>query len=163
MRREAIIPNRANVQLYFSRQAKGISPKCSSQESAYQRDTFYIGGGYVDSGIPGQQMWSDQIYVEKLTPAQKVNKRYPMVFVSAGVNTGAEWLNTPDNRKGWASYYLDQGYQVYVVDIAANGRSGQQLLSKYPLRIGSTDIINEQGFTAPDNFDQYPQAILHTQ
>jgi hypothetical protein len=142
---------------------KGISPKCSSQESAYQRDFFYIGGGYVDSGIPGQQMWSDQLYVEKLTPAKKVNKPYPMVFVSAGVNTGAEWLNTPDNRKGWASYYLDQGYQVYIVDIAANGRSGQQLLSKYPLRLGSTDIINEQGFTAPENFDQYPQANAHKQ
>jgi hypothetical protein len=142
---------------------KAISPKCSSRESAHHRDTFYIGGGYVDSGIPGQQMWSDSLYVEKLTPANKVNKPYPMVFISAGVNTGAEWLNTPDNRKGWASYYLDQGYQVYVVDIAANGRSGQQLLSKYPLRIGSTDIINGQGFLAPEHFDQYPQADLHTQ
>ena len=142
---------------------KAISPKCSSQESAYHRDVFYIGGGYVDSGIPGQQIWSDQLYVEKLTPIKNATKPYPMVFVSAGVNTGVEWLNTPDNRKGWASYYLDQGYQVYIVDIAANGRSGQQLLSKYPLRIGSTDIINEQGFTAPENFNQYPQAKLHTQ
>jgi pimeloyl-ACP methyl ester carboxylesterase len=143
---------------------KGISPKCSSQESAYHRDIFYVGGGYVDSGIPGQQMWSDQLYVEKLTPSTKAQKKpYPMVFVSAGVNTGAEWLNTPDNRKGWASYYLDQGYQVYIVDIPANGRSGQQLLSKYPLRIGSTDVINEQGFTVPEKFDQYPQANLHTQ
>ncbi|EMD93359.1 hypothetical protein COCC4DRAFT_133438 [Bipolaris maydis ATCC 48331] len=140
-----------------------ISPKCNSQESAYQRDFFYIGGGYVDSGIPDQQMWSDQLYVEKLTPAKKVDKPYPMVFVSAGINTGAEWLNTPDNRKGWASYYLDQGYQVYIVDIAANGRSGQQLLSKYPLRLASTDVINEQGFTAVGNFADYPQASLHTQ
>jgi hypothetical protein len=40
----------------------GISPKCKSQESSYQRDFFYIGGGYVDSGIPGQQMWSNQLY-----------------------------------------------------------------------------------------------------
>jgi pimeloyl-ACP methyl ester carboxylesterase len=147
---------------------KGISPRCSSQESAYHRDVFYVGGGYVDSGIPGQQMWSDQLYVEKLTPTstkaqKKKNKPYPIVFVSAGVNTGAEWLNTPDNRKGWASYYLDQGYQVYIVDIPANGRSSQQQLSKYPLRIGSTDVINEQGFTAPENFDQYPQADLHNQ
>jgi pimeloyl-ACP methyl ester carboxylesterase len=143
---------------------KGISPKCSSQESAYHRNVFYVGGGYVDSGISGQQMWSDQLYVEKLTPATKAKEKpYPIVFVSAGVNTGAEWLNTPDNRKGWASYYLDQGYQVYIVDIPANGRSGQQLLSKYPLRIGSTDVINEQGFTAPEKFDQYPQANLHTQ
>lgn len=143
--------------------AKGISPRCSSQESAYRRDSFYIGGGYADSGIPGQQLWSDQLYVEKLTPAKKVDKPYPMVFVSAGINTGAQWLNTPDNRKGWASHYLDQGYQVYIVDIAANGRSGQQLLSKYPLRIASTDVINEQGFTAPEHFDYYPQAALHTQ
>ena len=49
---------------------KAVSPKCRSQESTYQRDTFYIGGGYVASGIPGQDMWANEIYVEKLTPAR---------------------------------------------------------------------------------------------
>lgn len=140
-----------------------VSPQCSSAEAAYSRDFFYIGGGYVPSGIPGQDMWGNQLYVEKLTPAKKVKKDYPIVFVSAGVPAGNVWLNTPDNRKGWASYYLDQGYQVYILDIAANGRSGQQQTANYPLRIGSTDIINEQGFTAPEDYNQYPQARLHTQ
>ncbi|KAL5417951.1 hypothetical protein PMIN04_007527 [Paraphaeosphaeria minitans] len=66
-----------------------------------------------------------------------------MVFVSAGVNKGAEWLHTPDYRKG--------------------DRNGQQLLPKYPLRIGSTYIIKEQGFTAPEDFDPYPRANVHRQ
>lgn len=142
---------------------KAVSPKCSSKESAYVRDYFYIGGGYVASGIPGQDMWGGQLYVEKLTPAKGASKKYPVVFVSAGLPSGTVWLNTPDNRKGWASMALDQGYQVYIIDITANGRSTQQELSKYPLRIGSTDIINEQGFTAPEDYMQYPQASLHTQ
>jgi pimeloyl-ACP methyl ester carboxylesterase len=107
-------------------------------------------------------MWGGQLYVEKLTPT-KNSKPYPIVFVSPGLPAGTVWLNTPDNRKGWASYYLEQGYQVYIIDITANGRSGQQELTKYPLRLGSTDVINEQGFTAPENYDQYPQANLHTQ
>lgn len=139
-----------------------LSPLCKTKETSYARDTFFVGGGYVPSGIPGQSMWGDQLYVEKLSP-KKVKKTYPIVFVSAGVPAGNVWLNTPDNRKGWASYYLDKGYQVYIVDIAANGRSGQQELAKYPLRFGSSDIINEQGFTAPEKYNQYPQSQLHTQ
>lgn len=142
---------------------KAVSPECRSQESTYQRDTFYIGGGYVASGIPGQDMWANEIYVEKLTPARRkgASGHKPVVFISAGLPSGSVWLNTPDNRKGWASYFLDEGYQVYIVDIIANGRSGQNQVANYPLRLGSTDVINEQGFTAPEILNAYPQSQGH--
>lgn len=29
--------------------------------------------------------------------------------------SGVTWLNTPDGRKGFASYFLEQGYQVYLL------------------------------------------------
>ena len=142
-----------------------VSPKCQTHESAYHRDVFYIGGGYVASGIPGELMWANETYIEKLTPAGHagVTQPHPIVFISPGLPSGSVWLNTPDNRKGWASYFLDAGYQVYIVDITANGRSGQNLIDDFPLRIGSTDIINEEGFTAPEILDAYPQSQGHTQ
>ena len=75
------------------------------------------------------------------------------------------WLNTPDNRKGWASYFIDQGYTVYILDIVANGRSSQNDVASFPLIAGSTDVNTEAGFTAPEKNTaySYPQAVNHTQ
>lgn len=140
-----------------------VSPKCQSKEAAYHRDFFYIGGSYVSSRIPGQNVPGGQLYVEKLTPLDGVQHEHPVVFVSAGLPAGNVWLNTPDNRQGWASYFVESGFQVCVVDIVANGRSSQNEVTKYPFRLGSTDVINEQGFTAPELYEQYPQAVNHTQ
>ncbi|KAK8036144.1 alpha/beta-hydrolase [Apiospora rasikravindrae] len=139
-----------------------LSPKCKSTEAAYTRDFFYVGGDYVASTVPGQSIFTGQMYVEKLTPVTGVNQTYPLVFVSAGVPSGTVWLNTPDNRKGWASYFVEAGYQVYIVDITGNGRSGQNDVAAFPLRFGSTDNITQDGFTAPKlAAHPYPQAVGH--
>ena len=141
---------------------RAVSPSCKTNESAYHRDFFYIGGGYAPAGnSTSSSIFSDQIYVEKLTPAKGVKKARPLVFISAGVPSGVVWLNTPDNRKGWASYFLDAGYQVYILDITANGRSGQNDVVKYPLRFGSTDTIHQGSFTAPELTNPYPQSQGH--
>ncbi|MGI4852259.1 MAG: alpha/beta hydrolase, partial [Janthinobacterium lividum] len=60
-------------------------------------------------------------------------------------------------RKGWASYFLDQGYLVYIVDQTSVGRATDQDFDAYPLRIGSTAEIAEVGFTIPQSVDAYPQ------
>ncbi|KAI3398725.1 hypothetical protein diail_8764 [Diaporthe ilicicola] len=136
-----------------------VKPECKPSENPYHRDVFFIGGEYVTSGT--SYIISDQLYVEKLTPIAGVNKTFPVVFISAGLPSGSVWLNTPDNRPGWASYFLDKGYQVYILDIAANGRSAQNDVGKYPLRLGSTVSIHENGFTAPEILDAYPQSQGH--
>lgn len=143
---------------------KAINPACNSVESAYRRDVFFVGGQY----IPYNTTWirTGQLYVEKLTRADATGttKPYPLVLISAGVPAGNVWLNTPDNRKGWASLFLDRGYAVYIVDITANGRSGQNDLAQYsPLRVSSTVSIHENGFTAPEDLDAYPQSQGHDQ
>ena len=73
------------------------------------------------------------------------------------------WLNTPDNRQGFASYFLSRGYVVYIVDQTSVGRGSDQDFNGYPLRIGSTVEINEEGFTYPEGTNAYPQSQLHTQ
>ena len=143
---------------------KAVSPECKSPEAAYQRDTFYIGGGYVPAPNSNtSSIFSDQIYVEKLTPAKGVKKTKPIVLISAGIPSGSVWLNTPDNRKGWASYFVDSGYRVYILDIIANGRSSQNDVAKYPMRYGSTDTIHQGSFTVPEITNPYPQSQGHTQ
>lgn len=138
-----------------------ISPACASPESAYRRDTFFVGGEYVPYST--SNIRTGQLYVEKLTPLDGASKPYPLIFLSAGVPAGNVWLNTPDNRKGWASMFLDEGYLVYIVDITANGRSGQNDLTTYPLKLSSTVTIHEDDYTAPELIDPYPQSLGHDQ
>lgn len=136
-----------------------ISRACASPESAYKRDVFYVGGEYVPYSTT--YIKTGHLYVEKLTPSAGASKPYPLVFISAGVPTGSVWLNTPDNRVGWASLFLDEGYLVYIVDITANGRSGQIDLTTYPLKLSSDVLIHENDYTAPELIDPYPQSQGH--
>ncbi|KAL3424965.1 hypothetical protein PVAG01_04246 [Phlyctema vagabunda] len=138
-----------------------VSPRCFSTETFYKRDVFWVGGKYVAAAIG--TLTYDQLYVEKLTPLSPVRQPYPVVLFHGGGSSGAVWLQTPDNRKGFASYFLDAGYMVYIVDQTSVGRATQNDLTGYPLRIGSTSEITEKGFTAPETANAYPQSQLHTQ
>jgi len=46
----------------------------------------------------------------------------PVVLVHGGYGQGADWISTPDGRRGWASLLVERGYQVYVVDRPGQGR-----------------------------------------
>ncbi|CAL8584003.1 hypothetical protein XPA_009613 [Xanthoria parietina] len=143
---------------------KGVNPRCRPQETAYHREYFYIGGRYVPDPVLGGNLVVDQLYVEKLIPAAgRVKQPYPLVFFHGGGSAGNVWLQTPDNRKGWASYFLERGYAVYIIDQTSVGRSTQEDLAGYPLRIGATAEIAQIGFTAPELTNPYPQSQLHTQ
>ncbi|KAI9815930.1 MAG: hypothetical protein M1827_001922 [Pycnora praestabilis] len=139
------------------------SPNDPSIEAPLRRDYFFVGGNYVLNETDGGHIFVNQLYVEKLTPANGANQSYPLVFFHGGGISGTQWLNTPDNRLGWASYFANQGYEVYLVDTWGVGRSSDESLT--PTRIGSTAEIAELGFTSPEKFTPLPyyQAQLHTQ
>lgn len=105
----------------------------SSPESAYVRDYFMAGGSYTDDGTgEGTHAFQGQMYVERLAPVSGANRSYPLVFVHGTGQTGTvrsiihictrsqqltifllkNFLNTPDGRKGWASWLIDHGYEV---------------------------------------------------
>jgi hypothetical protein len=65
-----------------------IKPACASNESAYKRDYFYVGGDYVYSNTSSGVLMVNQIYVEKLTPVDGVTKEYPVVLFHGGGTTG---------------------------------------------------------------------------
>ncbi|KAI9682418.1 MAG: hypothetical protein M1817_000472 [Caeruleum heppii] len=133
----------------------------TTSEAAAVRYIFYSGGDYVPSNTSGASILVNQMYVEQLTPVGGSRAPFPIVFFHGGGQTGATWLNTPDLRKGWASYFLEQGHVVYIVDLPFVGRSSRQP--------GEPTIFNYAAervaryFTAPELFDDYPQAINHTQ
>ncbi|KAH6606011.1 fusarubin cluster-esterase [Trichoderma cornu-damae] len=133
-----------------------------SSEAAAIRTFFYTGGGYTDDGVGGH-IYREQMYVERLRPARGVSRATPIVFIHGQAQTGTNFLNKPDGGRGWASQFLDQGYEVYIVDQTLRARSPWQ--PAYVVAVPSTysaEII-EQRFTAPQNYNLWPQAASHTQ
>ncbi|KAF7557649.1 hypothetical protein G7Z17_g561 [Cylindrodendrum hubeiense] len=139
----------------------GISMKCSSNEVAYKRDFFYIGGESAQ-GTSGT-ITINQLYVEKLTPTGSWIQKHPLVFFHGGGLSGSTWLNTPDHREGWASYFTKKGYVVYLVDNIAIGRSSENHIANFTMVSGSATETVMKYFTAPEDYNTYPQAKLHTQ
>lgn len=132
-------------------------------EASASRTFFYVGGGYADDG-KSEHIYKDQMYVEKLVPVSAQEQRFPpIVLIHGQAQTGTNWLNKPDGGIGWASRFLEEGRNVYIVDQTFRGRSpwfpgaGAATPSTY-----SAEYI-QQRFTAPQDYDLWPQAGLHTQ
>ncbi|MDE2364349.1 MAG: alpha/beta fold hydrolase [Hyphomicrobiales bacterium] len=131
----------------------------SGPSAVYQRDFFYAGGAYV--GEPGTQVMRGQMYVERLAPL-KVRRPYPLVLIHGAAQTATNWMMTPDGRKGWAEYFVEQGYVVYLVDQPARGRSAWHPDVNGELRMYTAQQL-EQLCTAASELGDWPQAKTHTQ
>ncbi|GKT82221.1 hypothetical protein Ct61P_00071 [Colletotrichum tofieldiae] len=98
-----------------------IHPSCRNADTIpYTRDVFYVGGRALKTAFG--ELTADKLYVENISPILPLRSK-PMVFFHGGGCSGTTWLNTPDNRKGFANYFVEQGYVIYIVDAAGNGRS----------------------------------------
>lgn len=71
---------------------------------------------------PAGTVTRGQMYVQWEAPVE-VTKPHPLVLVHGGGGQGTDWLGTPDGRPGWATFLVQQGYAVYVVDRPGHGRS----------------------------------------
>ena len=66
---------------------QALNRRTATQESLMRREYFYIGGLYVDNG-EGQNVFKDQMYVEKLSPSRECPDATPMVFIHGAGQTG---------------------------------------------------------------------------
>ena len=57
-----------------------------------------------------------------LFPAQ-VRHPYPVVLVHGGGGQGTHYMGLGNGKPGWAHYYLQEGYKVYLVDRQGHGRA----------------------------------------
>lgn len=125
-----------------------------------KHSVFFVGGTYT--GEKGKELMQGQMFVEKLTPV-KVTHKYPLILIHGAAQTSVNWLTTPDGRIGWAHYFVEKGYEVYMIDQPARGRSAWHPSLNGPLRNFTVAQI-EKLFTASEQFEgQFPQAYLHTQ
>ncbi|KAI1389952.1 alpha/beta-hydrolase [Hypoxylon trugodes] len=130
---------------------------------AHRREVFYAGGQYVPDA-DGAHSLQGQMYVERLIPVEvksNTNRPFPIVFIHGATRSGMDWLTKPDGQLGWASYFLSQGFECYLVDLPYRGRSpwypGNGKMMVYP----AEPIMSS--FTACKDQGTWPQAKLHTQ
>lgn len=135
------------------------SKSADMSSPAAQRTFFYAGGTYT--GEAGKEIMKGQMYVEKLVP-QQVKQPFPLVLIHGAAQTATNWMMTPDGRMGWADYFLNQGYVVYMVDQPARGRSAWHPEVNGKLRMFTAAQL-ETLFTASAELGKWPQAKLHTQ
>jgi pimeloyl-ACP methyl ester carboxylesterase len=131
-----------------------------SQPLSIAREGYLFAGGKY-STVNKQQAMSGQLYAEFQIPGKQTH-RWPIVMVPGGAQSGTNFTGTPDGREGWEQYFLRQGYAVYVVDQPGRGRAAYQA-DLYGPESGVNPASTEQRFTAPERFNQWPQAHLHTQ
>jgi pimeloyl-ACP methyl ester carboxylesterase len=120
---------------------------------------FFVGGSYVASG--SGHIMADQLYVSYKVP-RRGGRPFPIVMIHGGGQTGTNFDGTPDGREGWADFFVARGYTVYVVDQPARARSAYHPSVDGPTNASSAETV-EQRFTAPQDFNLWPQAHLHTQ
>jgi pimeloyl-ACP methyl ester carboxylesterase len=120
---------------------------------------FSIPGRYVETDAG--TIMVGQMYVQYQVPKEKT-RPYPVVMIHGGGQTAANFLGTPDGRRGWADDFVANGYAVYVVDQSGRGRSGFFGAVYGKTRASTVDNV-VQRFTAPERRNLWPQAARHTQ
>lgn len=136
-----------------------LPPSRAEQAGSATRESFYVGGSYA--GPASAQVMRGQMYVEVMTP-QQVTHPYPLMLIHGLAQTSMNWLTTPDGRAGWASWFVDHGWKVVMVDQPTRGRSAWQPGLDKELKSIPAPFI-EHYFTAPEQWNDWPQAKLHTQ
>jgi pimeloyl-ACP methyl ester carboxylesterase len=164
----------------------GADAQARAQESSgaiqlASQGFFFVNGRYfTDTGDvllpdmpaatgPGGDRMTNQMYVEYQIPAQKKHP-FPVVLIHGGSQTGVNFKGTPDGREGWATFFLRQGYSVYVVDQVGRGRSPaynplppDSEVYATPFNRPANTETRMRNWTALERFGLWPNAHLHTQ
>ncbi|KEY68359.1 hypothetical protein S7711_01137 [Stachybotrys chartarum IBT 7711] len=144
------------------------------QEAFSKRRTFYVNANWDMTAATGAgSNIVGQMYVESLEPLVKLQP-HPIVLIHDDFQTGQVWLTKPDGNPGWASFFLGQGFHVYIVDLPPAGRSNFLAPGRSALRetakaardARSAEFV-EREHTAPGGRpvqqQAYAQAVLHNQ
>lgn len=81
---------------------------------------FWVGTEHKQ--MPYGTILAGQMFVQYLTPAQ-VRHPYPIVLVHGGTGQMLHYMGEGNGQAGWAHYYLQAGYRVYLVDRPGHGRA----------------------------------------
>jgi pimeloyl-ACP methyl ester carboxylesterase len=93
-----------------------------SESSLKLADQNFFWVGTEHKKTPYGTILAGQMYVQYLTPAQ-VRHPYPVVLVHGGTGQMLHYMGEGDGQAGWAHYYVQAGYRVYLVDRPGHGRA----------------------------------------
>jgi pimeloyl-ACP methyl ester carboxylesterase len=92
-----------------------------SESSLKLADQNFFWVGTEHKKMPYGTILAGQMYVQYLIPAQ-VRHPYPVVLVHGGTGQMLHYMGEGDGQAGWAHYYVQAGYRVYLVDRPGHGR-----------------------------------------
>jgi pimeloyl-ACP methyl ester carboxylesterase len=107
------------------------------------------------------QEMSGQLYAEYQIPARRTHP-FPIVMIHGLWQSGTNFTGTADGREGWAQFFLRQGYAIYIVDQPGRGRSAYNADIYTAFRQPDLEDVQRR-FIAPERYNLWPQAHLHTQ
>jgi pimeloyl-ACP methyl ester carboxylesterase len=93
-----------------------------SESSLKLADQNFFWVGAEHKKMPYGTILAGQMYVQYLIPAQ-VRHPYPVVLVHGGTGQMLHYMGEGDGHAGWAHYYAQAGYRVYLVDRPGHGRA----------------------------------------
>ncbi|KAK3935453.1 Alpha/Beta hydrolase protein, partial [Diplogelasinospora grovesii] len=88
----------------------------------------------------------------------------PVVLIHGDYHTGDIWGPKPDNKPGWAEFFVKSGFTVYILDLPFRARPKPRSSGGKPITQLRAQMV-EYHFTAPEkvkNLD-WPSAHTHTQ
>jgi pimeloyl-ACP methyl ester carboxylesterase len=83
-------------------------------------DRGYFWVGCEEKKMPYGTILTGQMHVQYMVP-QEIRHPFPVVLVHGGGGSMLHYLGL-DQKAGWAHYYLQEGYRVFLVDRPGHGR-----------------------------------------
>jgi len=105
------------------------------------REVSVPGANFTMKVDPNGDYFVDQLYVQYVK-LRHPRSKYPLILIHGGGMTASTWEDTPDGRPGWQTYFLDKGYDVYMIDSVGRGRAG---MSSAQLQTGEPIYPTAQG------------------
>jgi pimeloyl-ACP methyl ester carboxylesterase len=123
--REVLKPILAWIDKNVPGNNKTSSPKpaAKKEDSTAMKlaDTGYFWVGTEHKKMPYGTIITGQMFVQYFTPVD-VRHPLPVVLVHGGGGTALHYMGVGE-KAGWAHYYVQEGYRVYLVDRPGHGRS----------------------------------------
>jgi pimeloyl-ACP methyl ester carboxylesterase len=99
--------------------SKGAAKKDSTALKLADMGYFWVGA--EEKKMPYGTILSGQMYVQYLTPAE-VRHPFPVVLVHGGGGSMLHYMGVGE-QSGWAHYFVQEGYRVFLVDRPGHGRA----------------------------------------
>ena len=122
--REVLKPILEWIERSVNAGAKSSSPKAGSKKDSTAMklaDMGYFWVGTEHKKMPYGTILTGQMYVQYFVPSQ-VRHPYPVVLVHGGGGSMLHYMGVGE-QSGWAHYYVQEGYRVYIVDRPGHGRA----------------------------------------